>query len=45
MDYREWMTQVLAERMAPTKTEFPENRAGRRAKARSTKKHGKGWTK
>jgi hypothetical protein len=45
MDYQQWMTQIMAERMKSVEPEFPENRAGRRAKARSTKKRGKRFTK
>jgi hypothetical protein len=39
------MTQVFAERLKGAKPEFPDTRAGKRAKARSTRKRGKGYTK
>lgn len=45
MDYQEWMTGIMAKLMKPTKTEFPDNRAGRRAKSRSAQKRGKRFTK
>ncbi len=45
MDYQTWMTDVMAKLMEPTKTKFPENRAGRRAKAHSLRKRGKHFTK
>ena len=45
MDYREWMTEIFAKRLEGAEKEYPNNRAGKRAKARSTRKRGKGYTK
>lgn len=45
MDYQAWMTDVMGKLMKPTKTKFPENRASRRAEARSLRKRGKHFTK
>jgi hypothetical protein len=39
------MTEVFAKRVEGKDAEYPNNRAGRRAKARSTRKRGKRYTK
>jgi hypothetical protein len=45
MDYRLWMTEALAKLTEPAKPSFPDNRAGKRAKTRSERNRGKGFTK
>lgn len=45
MDYQIWMTEALAKMTKGTKAEYPENRAGRRAKAQASRKRGKHFTK
>jgi hypothetical protein len=39
------MTEALARLTKPAKPSYPDNRAGKRAKAQASKKRGKGWTK
>ncbi|WP_181799336.1 hypothetical protein [Kitasatospora acidiphila] len=45
MDYQVWMTDVMSKLMKPAKPTFTENRAGKRAKLKSLRRRGTGFTK